>query len=305
MRRILLYIFLFMIPVITDGQLFVMSDHYVQNALVINPAYAGSQEALDVSVSHRTFWNGFEGSPKTTSLSLHAPFFNERVGLGFFLVNDKIGVTNATHMVGNYAYRINLGYGKLAFGLGAGIKLTNATWGDLDALDAEDDLLNNNRTTGVAPDFSIGVYYSNHKYFMGLSVPLFLHHEYKSEKERYIISNELKNYNYFYHTGYMLDLTEGIQIFPSLLLKYQQENPLQLDVNTHVILKDKVWLGATYRSKNVLVGILQYQFNNQLRIAWSYDVGMVQNEQYMNHSSEIMIHYVFNYELDIPGPRRF
>jgi len=41
------------------GQMFPLSDHYVVNALAINPAFAGCQDALSLTASYRDQWVGF------------------------------------------------------------------------------------------------------------------------------------------------------------------------------------------------------------------------------------------------------
>ena len=54
---------------------------YFFNPLMINPAYAGSQEALNVTAIHRDQWTNFNGAPKTTGLSIHSPLRSPNVGL--------------------------------------------------------------------------------------------------------------------------------------------------------------------------------------------------------------------------------
>jgi type IX secretion system PorP/SprF family membrane protein len=305
MRLLTLSIWIFLFPLYVCGQLYTISDHYVYNALAINPAYSGSQDALSTTVLYRTYWVGFEGSPKTMSLSIHAPLNNERVGLGFLIMNDNIGVSKETSFIGNYAYRMDLGYGKLAFGLGFGITFYSNAWNKLVAQDADDEQLTDNSSTGIMPNFSVGIYYTTKKYFMGLSVPLFLSHEFDSKTDKYIIRNDFTEYNYFYNAGYIFDIDPNIKFFPSLLVKYHQGNATQIDINSQVIIKNRVWLGVSYRSKNIIVGMLQCQINNQLRIAYSYDFNIGKYRQYNNGSHEIMLNYIFNYAAEVTNPRQF
>ncbi|MES2627951.1 MAG: type IX secretion system membrane protein PorP/SprF, partial [Bacteroidota bacterium] len=39
--------------------------HYMNNTLVVNPAYAGSRDALTVTALHRSQWVGFKDAPVT------------------------------------------------------------------------------------------------------------------------------------------------------------------------------------------------------------------------------------------------
>lgn len=305
MQRLIIFIWIFLFSFCARGQLYTISDHYVYDALTINPAYSGSQDALSTTVLYRHSLIGFEGSPKTMSLSIHTPLNNEKVGLGFLIINDKIGISKQTDLIGNYAYRMNLGYGKLAFGLGFGLAFRSFAWNKLASQDAGDNQLANTLSTGAMPNFSAGVYYSTNKYFVGLSVPLFLTHEYNPKTNKYIIRNDFTEYNYFYNAGYVVDIEKNIRFFPSLLLKYHKGNATQIDINSQVILRNRIWLGASYRSKNILVGMLQCQINNQLRVAYSYDFMIGKDAPYKYNSHEIMLNYIFNYKAEVTGPRQF
>ena len=64
---------------------------YINNPLVINPAYTGINNVLNASLGHRTQWAGFEGAPNTTSLSVHSSLFDNKVGGGILLIRDQRG----------------------------------------------------------------------------------------------------------------------------------------------------------------------------------------------------------------------
>src|SRR5688572_22273004 len=73
-----------------------MYTHYMYNTLSVNPAYAGSRDALTVTGLHRSQWVSFAGASMTQTITVHAPLRNEKIGLGLSLLNDKIGPTNNT-----------------------------------------------------------------------------------------------------------------------------------------------------------------------------------------------------------------
>ena len=43
-------------------------SQYIYSGLLINPAYAGSQDALNITAAYRNQWTGFEGAPKCFNL---------------------------------------------------------------------------------------------------------------------------------------------------------------------------------------------------------------------------------------------
>ena len=305
MRRSLLCILSIILPYLVCGQLCPLSNQYIFNALAINPAYSGSRETLSTSILYRNQWVGFEGSPETMTFSLHAPLRNDRIGIGLLLINDKIGVTNETGFIGNYAFRIDFGSGKLAFGLGAGLILINTAWTDLVAVDRDDELLMDNSTTFVLPDFSVGTYFNTNKYFIGFSLPLFLNHRFNPMTNKFKLHNDFSEYNYLINGGYIFEVKPDVKVLPSLLIRYNPGNSPQLDLNSHMIFKDKLWIGMSYRSKNTMVGMFQYQINNQFRVAYSYDFDLGKLGRYNNGSHEIMLRYEFSYTIDVFSPRYF
>lgn len=287
------------------GQMFPLSDHYVINGLVINPAFSGCQEALSATISYRNQWVGFDDSPKSQILSLHTPVKNDRIGLGLLVENNTIGIFKETSFIGNYAYRMELRNGKLALGLGFGVTLYNNAWNELKAADPDDEHLINAPNSAVLPDFSLGAYYYTKKFYIGFSVPLFLSHELDNSTGNYKITNNFSGYNYFLNGGYELGLSRYIKLLPSVLVKYHPDNAVQIDYNIQLNLKDRIWMGVGYRSKNMLVGMLQCQINYQLRIAYSYDFDFGSIGRYINGSHEVVLNYVFRYTRKVMGPRQF
>ena len=74
MNRFILSILAVLFPLQLLGQMFPLSDHYVYNALAINPAFAGCHDALSATISYRNQWVGFKDAPKSQMLSVHTPF---------------------------------------------------------------------------------------------------------------------------------------------------------------------------------------------------------------------------------------
>jgi type IX secretion system PorP/SprF family membrane protein len=287
------------------GQLFPLSDHYVYDALSINPAFAGCNDALSATIMYRNQWVGFKDAPKNYMLSVHTPVYNDRIGLGFLIEENSIGIFKETTFLGNYAYRMELNGGKLALGLGFGVTLYNTAWNELVATDANDVQLMNAPTSAILPAFSLGSYYYTKKYFFGISIPLFLSHEFDTSTGKYKISNNFSDYNYLFSGGYEMAISPVLKLLPSLLIKYHANSTLQIDYNAQIIYKDKIWLGFGYRNKDMLVGMFQCQISYQLRMAYSYDFNIGSTGKYENGSHEIVFNYVFRYSRKVMGPRQF
>jgi len=277
----------------------------VVNALAINPAFAGCQDALSATISYRDQWVGYKDSPKSYILSVHTPVYNDRVGLGLLIEKNSIGIFKETSFLGNYAYRMELRDGKLALGLGFGVTIYNIAWNELVAADANDVQLMNNSKSSVLPTFSLGTYYYTKKYFIGISIPLFLSHQIDKSTGKYKIGSNFSGSNYFLTGGYEMRISPQVKFLPSLIIKYHPKNAIQIDYNAQLSLKDRIWMGIGYRNRNMLVGMLQYQLNYQIRMAYSYDYNFGSIGEYMNGSHEIVLNYVFKYSRNVMGPRQF
>jgi type IX secretion system PorP/SprF family membrane protein len=305
MNRFILSILTVLLPLQIMGQIFPLSDQYLNNTLAINPAFAGCHDALSATILYRNQWVGFKDAPKNSMVSVHAPFNNDRIGLGLLFENSSFGINKETSINSSYAYRIELHNGILALGSGFGLTILNVAWNELQATDAGDLLLMNNPVSAVLPDFSLGMYYYTQKYFIGFSLPMLLTHELDHSNGKYIIKNDFSEYNYFFEGGYYISLNSQIKLLPSMLIKYHARHVPQTDLNTQIIFKDRIWFGIGYRNRNMLIGMLQCQLNYQLKIAYSYDYNLGRIGNYKSGSHEVVLNYIFSYARKVTGPRQF
>ena len=288
-----------------QAQLEPLSNQYLLNTLAINPAYAGSREALSITLLHRTQWTGFEGAPRTETLTMHAPMRNQNVGLGLLAMNDRVGISGSKVFLGNFAYRIRAGNGVMALGIGGGVSVVKNSWNELVASDPDDILLSGYSESYVLPDFSLGLYYNTPGFFLGFSMPLFLTHSFNSAGGGFDLVNDFSRYNYFFHAGGFLNLSDRWTVMPSLMLRFKQKTIPQADINLYLSYSDRIWLGISYRTSNSIIGTIIYQVNHQLSLAYSYDTGFGRIGRSLGGSHEIMLRYDFRYIVDMINPRYF
>lgn len=307
MNRILQFhiiLFIFWGPAV-NAQLEPLNDQYLLNGLAINPAFAGADEALSITLLHRNQWVGFEGAPVTTTFAVHSPLRRENLALGFLLMHDQIGISRRTSFTGSYAYRIIAPRGTMSFGLAAELEIWNESLQDIRQIDDNDDYIYNLAETYVLPDFNIGFYYYTRRYYGGFSMVSILGSQINTSTGRYGINLNLKHIHYMLNGGFFSNLSDGIRINPGILVKYNPSNAFQIDLNMNVILKEKFWLGASYRSRTGLIWLIQFQANNQARIAYTYGMDFSTLGNYHKGTHEIMLKYVFNYLIEVVSPRQF
>jgi type IX secretion system PorP/SprF family membrane protein len=304
LKKILIILaFICLLPVGLLAQFSPDFSQYMFNGLALNPAYTGSREALSLSLLYRKQWVGFEGSPETKTFSAHAPLKNDRVALGLMVFNENFAATSYTSAFANYAYRIRLGAGKLSFGLKAGIQSVKESYNKVRTIDPNDPAFETMSGSGIVPNFGIGAYYYTNNYYAGISIPSLL--SITRSGDSYSVYNDFANYSYDFTAGILLAATPNFKLKPSVLVKYQSGTVLY-DFNTNFIfLDDRLWVGASYRVNQAVIGMLEFQINNQLRLGYSYDYTLGEISRYNNGSHEIMLRYEFSYTVKSFNPRYF
>jgi type IX secretion system PorP/SprF family membrane protein len=146
---------------------------YMFNGLAINPAYAGSHDALSATVLARFQNVGLKGAPNTQTFSAHSPLINKRVSLGMLVIHDQLSVINQTGVHFSYAYRIPLDRktnASISFGLQAGLSMYNAQYSELIVYDPDDPAFTQD-VRDTRPNIGAGVFYSTKMGYVGFSVP--------------------------------------------------------------------------------------------------------------------------------------
>jgi type IX secretion system PorP/SprF family membrane protein len=305
MKRILQAVFLLLIPLSMSGQLTPVTNQYVLNPLTINPAYAGNRGVLNLVANYRKQWAGIKGAPETVTFSADAPVLDNKVGLGLIIMNDKIGVTNNTYIMSNYAYNIALGDGSLSFGLGAGIITTNTAWSDLVVLDPGDELYLTSSSRFLVPSFSFGTYFTKHNYFLGFSIPEFVGYKFNYDKNKYGLTIDPSQYNFLLYTGYAINFSPKVTFIPSTLLNFSPGQKMLVDLNANLNFNNRFWIGASYRNQRSVGALLQLQVNDQFKIAYTYDFDTGKLGGYSNGTHEIMLRYEFRYKVNVVDPLIF
>lgn len=282
-----------------------LTSQYLFNGLVINPAYAGSREALAMNITHRQQWVGFDGAPATELATIHAPIKKTNLGLGLMLYSDKIGVSRESGIFTNYAYRIKFRHAKLSFGIGAGVTMIRSNWDQLTIQQQDDISFIAPTTSALRPNFSAGVFYYSKTSFVGLSAPFLMTHRYALSENGFRISSAKADLEPMLTGGHVFIVSRDVKIKPSTLLRFRPESGLQADLTTNMIYKDRVWAGLSYRTSDAVVIMLEVLPTPQWRLGYSYDIGTNSLARFHSGSHEIMLQYEFGYRIRVRDPRYF
>lgn len=270
-----------------------MYTQFFSNKIVVNPAYAGTREAISLVGLYRNQWTGFEGAPKTTTLSIHSPIKTTNSGLGLSLVYDQLGIQRNYSVKAAYAYRLRLPFGNLSMGVDAEFKKQDMLWNESNPLQSGDPEIPYGQNSLFLPNFGAGLYLYNDNYYVGLSVPKLLENELNYEN---INPNgtAIQRRHYFAMAGVLIPVSQMVSIKPAVLVKYEHKSPLEVDFNAMAIFNERFWIGATYRTNDSFDALVQYHMENGLRIGYAYDFTLTDLSRANSGSHEIMIGYDFN-----------
>ena len=276
---------------------------YMYNTININPAYAGSRGVMSVFGLHRTQWVGLDGAPTTNTFSLNTPINNSNLGVGFSLVNDRIGPTSDNTISADISYTIPMNeVYKLSFGIKASGNIFNL---DTDKLDPSNPIDPNlqNFNNEFSPNFGAGVYLHSDKLYLGLSVPNFLQDSKYNDNEVAVFQERM---NFYFIGGYVFDVSQSIKFKPAVLTKMVAGSPLQVDASANFLFFDKFMLGGAYRWDAAVSALAGFQVTDGLFIGYSYDMETTQLRRYNSGSHEVFLRFeLFNKVSKMVSPRFF
>lgn len=290
MKNILSLTFV-LVALIGAAQQDALYTHYAYNTLAVNPAYAGSREALTITALHRSQWVGFEGAPKSQTITLHSPLKNGKMGLGFAATHDQIGPINSTGISGDYAYRLKFNRRThLAFGLKASATFMQADLAALSATTSGDNTVNSGVRSQFKPNFGFGVYYTSNNWYIGASIPRLL--ENKLLVNGLTSSEALEKRHYYINAGVALKVNRDIYFKPMVLVKMVPSAPIQADLTGIFVFNKQFELGAMVRSGDAIGLLVGINIQEKLRIGYSFDWSYgIRTSSFNSGSHEIVLRY--------------
>jgi type IX secretion system PorP/SprF family membrane protein len=243
-------------------------SQYINNPFVLNPAYAGLTDNLNLSVSYRNQWGGYPGSPKTLNANGHVSLFDNKMGVGVMMVSDQIGSNTTNEVMAAYSYRVKLNSNKLfSFGLQAGITNYQVDNSKVNPYDATDPLFEG-KISETKPTIGLGVILKSDNFFVGVSVPRML----KATMDVGEQQASLYTQHYYAMGSYLFFLSDRIRFKPAALLKLVSAAPVSVDLNASLILYENYQAGLLTRNFNSYGIFLQALLKDRLRVGYVFEM---------------------------------
>lgn len=258
-------------------------SQFMFNEITFNPAATGNSDKFIASLIARKQWIGMDRSPGTQFFNAHAYVNPLKGGLGLTIINDQVGYESALNLKLSYAYHIKLSEGSsLSAGFSGGFinkrldgtKLIYEQSSDPGAVTAQ--------TSIYVPDMAAGLEFNSKNFTGGVSST----HITQSAPDATLYKVPR---HYFLYAKYKITAND-ITITPALLVKSALFIG-QYEFNTNVMYKEMLWMGATYRYNESIVGLIGFRIN-KIRIGYTYDFNSSQLRKRSSGSHEIMLQAV-------------
>jgi len=153
----------------------------------------------------------------------------------------------------------------------------------------------NTNHSNIKYNGSFGVLLHNDLYYLGVSGLNIIPQRDELFKSNQISSALPSVYHINAIGGFGIDLDKNNIIYPSVLVKYIENNPVQLDFNLRYIYENIVEFGVSYRSEDAVVFLVNMYVIDGMNLVYSYDISTSNMSKTSNGSHEISLVYKIYY----------
>lgn len=254
-------------------------NQYLLNDFLINPAIAGRDSYVPLTIMDRHQWFGVEKAPQTQIITIHGSMKNNGGGLTIF--NDQNGNLMMKGIQLAYAHHIKFSKRRhirrkngriwkdkphISFGIAFTGFMFQIDGRDFKPNVNNDPLIYNTVESTYQPEINCGVYYYSSSLFLGLSAVHILQSPIKLY-DRVADFNSLQR-GYYFHGGMRFSLNRNFLIEPAILCRGDENIEIQTDFNVKFYYKSAFWSVISYR-RNMNIDFGQ---NNSVKFAMNLAV---------------------------------
>jgi type IX secretion system PorP/SprF family membrane protein len=304
-------------------------SQYFQNAQFYNPAFSGIESFLDIKLGHKQNLGAYEYAPKTSFISLSAPFnastrratelYSLRIstpslyskltqgviepyrhGLGVVLLNEnQEAFTQQTAML-SYAFhvsinkKVNLSIGVSPYYYRNQVDVTKIRFKD-DGTNGttRDQVIDKYAASGILYS-TVGVNTGILLYAENIYIGYSIHGAYRKNMSlaEDLSEDESLSDNQMTHTimgGYKVDFTENLQFCPGFYFNIRPERPTLYTINGKLKYENRYWGGLAYSTSGNFSLIAGMKVNETINLSYSYDYTVAGISNYLSGSHELIL----------------
>lgn len=273
----------------------------------LNPAYTGNDEISDMVLLSRQQWVGFDGAPVSYYLAGHAPLRNHQSGVGFDYQRMNSGPLTQNGLFLSYSYTVNLSdKSSLAFGLRGGFNSYRLLYSQLDVIQPGDPLFETDLNHRILPNFGTGIHFTRGAYFIDLSLPQLLRNEFRADKEQKAGKDNREDRTFYFLSGCVLYLSEGISLHPSLGLWWMKGSPALVDLRVLARVKESMGVGLAYRISGSFSAYFNYRIVDSFTLGYAYELPLSYDYRLSSGTHEVVLGFDFEFlNRKTQSPRMF
>ena len=267
---------------------------YMYNIGSFNPAYVGTVESPEILGFYRAQWIEIDGAPRTLRFGANLPLANEKMGLGFNVINDGLGPVDQTFIDIAYSYQINLSEETLlSFGIDAGAALLNVDYSEGNFQNPGEPLLFGEEGSFFSPSVGAGLFLYSQNWYLGASIPNFLTNGIFNDEVTSLVEDKIQ-YNFI--GGYVFELSDSSKFKPAFLINYLDGAPVNVNLSANFLFLDAFTVGASYRFNNAISGLAGFQIAPSTFLGYSYDYNSNLLGEFSNGSHEVILKFFLGKE---------
>jgi len=274
----------------TNAQREPQYTQYMYNIGSFNPAYVGTTETAEIAGLYRAQWLDIPGAPRTIRFGANVPLSNEKMGLGFNVINDELGPSTQTYVDLAYSYQLNVTENaKLSFGMDVGGAFLNVDFAKGTFKNPGEPILGRANINKFYPTIGAGMFlYEDEIWYLGVSIPNFLTDALYNDDVATIVEDKVQ-FNFI--GGYVFDLSESLKFKPAILANLIGGAPINLNLSGNFLFNERFTLGASYRLDNAVSGLAGFQISSSLFMGYSYDYNTNPLGQFNSGSHEVILKF--------------
>lgn len=260
------------------------------NYYFLNPAVTGTKKLIDLRVNYRTQWVGFEGAPKTQSISLHSRLFKGMMGVGGYMYKDETGLVKHNNYGLSYAFHVKFPDVEFSIGLSGNMMRYY--------FDGTQSTIHNTHDKAVdrsivasdwVPNGNVGVLLYNDRFHFGISVLNLMETPADFYEADTLKKGKLGTEAHtFLSLGYNFSTADLIWEH-TLQASALTGAPLLVDYNLRIHIQEQLFAGFAVRLKDAVALQAGYTWKQQLQLGYSYDLVVSKLRQYQSGTHEIVL----------------
>ena len=247
------------------GQQISLTNLYSYNMQSINPAFSAISDFDAVYLNHRNQWTSLDKNPSTTFMAFNYSL-NKTNGIGGNMYIDNLGLLRQVYAIGNYAHSFQIKNHIFSLATGFGIHYNSLNFSDIIVDDYTDDILINNRSTGLTYLTDMGAIYKYKDFMFGASSPRIIQSKINTSNLSFGLKRQINvfsSYNYKYN--------HHLIITPSILYRAVSFYNSQFDFNVDFNWGRTLSIGAGYRTNTAFLARVNGRVSEKFDISYSLE----------------------------------